>query len=57
MKYYNNIIDMIGDTSLVKLDRLFPDSQVFAKCELMNPLRILLKRLRRQTKSIRVIPL
>jgi len=40
MKYYNNIIDMIGDTSLVKLDRLFPDSQVFAKCELMNPLSL-----------------
>ena len=31
---------MVGNTPLLKLDHLFPNSQVFAKCEFMNPLSL-----------------
>ena len=40
MRYFKNMIDMIGRTPLLKLERLFPGLQVFAKCEFMNPLSL-----------------
>ena len=40
MKYANSMIDLIGNTPLLKLGKLFPKSQVFAKCEFMNPISI-----------------
>jgi cysteine synthase len=39
MKYYNNIVELIGNTPLVKLNVLAKGikAQVFAKMESMNP--------------------
>ncbi|KAA3643381.1 MAG: cysteine synthase A [Chloroflexi bacterium] len=40
MQYFNDITEFIGKTPLVRLGRLAPDHQVFAKCEFLNPLSI-----------------
>ncbi len=40
MHYCKSVLDMIGHTPLLKLDRLAPGRQVYAKCELMNPLSL-----------------
>ncbi len=40
MKIAEDITDLIGNTPLVKLQRLFPSGNVYAKCEFMNPMSI-----------------
>ena len=40
MQYADSLIDLIGKTPLLKLGRLFPNEQVFAKCEFMNPMSV-----------------
>jgi cysteine synthase A len=40
MKYHHNITTMIGQTPLLKLGRLAPERQIYAKCEFMNPLSL-----------------
>ena len=40
MKLYRNIVEMIGKTPLLRLERLAKDQQVYAKCEWMNPLSL-----------------
>jgi cysteine synthase A len=40
MRYYQNITELIGQTPLLKLGRLAPDRQIYAKCEFMNPLSL-----------------
>ena len=40
MKIAENIIDLIGNTPLLRLGRLFPQSNVYGKCEFMNPLSV-----------------
>ena len=37
---YGNMSDLIGNTPLVRLERLCPDDRVFAKCEFMNPFSV-----------------
>ena len=39
MKYFNNILEAIGNTPLVKLNKVVPSdaAEVFVKCEYMNP--------------------
>ena len=40
MKIKEDITELIGKTPLLKLNRLFPKSKVFGKCEFMNPMSI-----------------
>ena len=40
MKCYQDVTDMIGQTPLLRLGRLSPERQVYAKCEFMNPLSL-----------------
>jgi len=40
MRYCKSVIDMIGHTPLLKLERLAAGRRVYAKCELMNPLSL-----------------
>jgi cysteine synthase len=40
MKAYHSIIDMIGNTPLIRLSKLGKNYNVYAKCEFMNPLSI-----------------
>ena len=40
MKYYRDITEMIGGTPLLRLERLATDSELYAKCEFMNPLSV-----------------
>jgi len=40
MKVVENITQLIGKTPLVKLGRLFPNSEIYGKCEFMNPLSV-----------------
>ena len=40
MKFYRNVVEMIGKTPLLQLERLAPGRQVYAKCEWMNPVSI-----------------
>jgi len=40
MKFYRNITELIGRTPLLRLERLAPEHQIYAKCEFMNPLSI-----------------
>ncbi len=40
MKVVEDITQLIGETPLVKLGRLFPNSEIFGKCEFMNPLSV-----------------
>jgi cysteine synthase A len=39
-KCYSSVIEMIGATPLLRLGRLSPDSEIYAKCEFMNPLSL-----------------
>jgi cysteine synthase A len=40
MQFYHDITGMIGSTPLLKLERLAPGRQIYAKCEFMNPLSL-----------------
>ena len=40
MKFCRNIVEMIGKTPLLWLERLAKDQQVYAKCEWMNPVSL-----------------
>ncbi|MBY8999402.1 MAG: cysteine synthase A [Candidatus Heimdallarchaeota archaeon] len=40
LKYAENLTELIGNTPLLRLKRLFPDSKVYGKCEFMNPLSL-----------------
>lgn len=40
MQTYSSLIELIGNTPLLKLNALLPDHQVFAKCEFMNPMSV-----------------
>jgi cysteine synthase A len=40
MGYYHDVTEMIGQTPLLRLGRLAPDYQIFAKCEFMNPISV-----------------
>lgn len=40
MNYFRSISDMIGNTPLLRLERLVPDQEIYAKCELMNPVSL-----------------
>jgi len=40
MKFYRNVVEMIGKTPLLRLERLAKDRQVYAKCEWMNPVSL-----------------
>jgi cysteine synthase A len=40
MKFYRDVTEMIGRTPLLRLGRLAPGREVYAKCEFMNPLSL-----------------
>ncbi len=40
MKFYRNVTEMIGDTPLLRLERLAGKWVIYAKCEFMNPLSL-----------------
>lgn len=40
MKYANTMADLIGNTPLVKLQKISSEANLFAKCEFMNPISI-----------------
>ena len=40
MKYAESLTDLIGRTPLLRLARLCPDSAIYAKCELFNPVSL-----------------
>ena len=40
MKTYANVIELIGKTPLLRLERLAKNGRVYAKCEFMNPLSL-----------------
>lgn len=40
MKYSNSMLDLIGNTPLVKLNKLTGNALLLAKCEFMNPLSL-----------------
>lgn len=40
MNYANTIADLIGNTPMVKLQKLSTDANLFAKCEFLNPISI-----------------
>ncbi len=40
MKFYHNIAEMIGNTPLLRLERLAAEWEIYAKCEFMNPLSV-----------------
>jgi cysteine synthase A len=40
VRYHESILDMVGNTPLLRLGRLAPDRELFAKCEFMNPLSL-----------------
>lgn len=40
MKFYRNVAEMIGKTPLLRMERLAPDCQVYAKCEWANPMSL-----------------
>ncbi|MCD6327971.1 cysteine synthase A [bacterium] len=40
MKFYRSILELIGRTPLLRLERLAPEWKLYAKCEFMNPLSI-----------------
>ena len=37
MKTINSITDLIGNTPLLRLGRIFPEKNIYGKCEFMNP--------------------
>ncbi len=40
MKNLHSMIDMIGGTPLLRLERIFPDARIYAKCEFLNPISL-----------------
>ncbi len=40
MKNYANVMELIGKTPLLRLERLAKNDRVYAKCEFMNPLSL-----------------
>jgi cysteine synthase len=40
VKAFRNITEMIGNTPLLRLEHLAEDSEIYAKCEFMNPLSL-----------------
>ena len=40
MRYARSVIDLIGRTPLLRLGRLCPEADVFAKCEMFNPISL-----------------
>ena len=40
MRYFRSILESIGKTPLLRLERLAPEHEIYAKCEFMNPLSI-----------------
>ena len=40
MKYANSATDLIGNTPLLRLERLCPNHTLFAKCEYLNPISV-----------------
>jgi len=40
MKYANSMADLVGNTPLVKLQKISSEANLFAKCEFMNPISI-----------------
>jgi cysteine synthase A len=40
MNYINTISEMIGNTPLLRLERLVPDHGIYAKCEFLNPVSL-----------------
>ncbi|GAH66543.1 unnamed protein product, partial [marine sediment metagenome] len=40
MKYAKDLTELIGNTPLLRLKRLFPNFDAFGKCEFMNPLSV-----------------
>ncbi|MFH0901545.1 MAG: cysteine synthase A [Pseudomonadota bacterium] len=40
MKAFANVIELIGNTPLLRLGRIAPQQRIYGKCELMNPLSI-----------------
>ena len=40
MNYYDSISDLIGNTPLLRLGHLAPELNLYAKCELMNPVSL-----------------
>lgn len=40
MNYFRSISDLIGSTPLLRMERLVPDQELYAKCELMNPVSL-----------------
>jgi cysteine synthase A len=40
MRFFSDVTGMIGNTPLLRLGRLAPENQLFAKCEFMNPLSL-----------------
>ena len=40
MKYKRSVIELIGNTPLLRLERFSPDTSIFAKCEFLNPISI-----------------
>ena len=40
MQYADSLINLIGNTPLLRIQRIFPDNQVFVKCEFMNPMSV-----------------
>lgn len=40
MNYFEDVTQLIGHTPLLRLGRLAPDRQIFAKCEFLNPVSL-----------------
>lgn len=40
MRFYRDVTEMIGGTPLLRLQRLAPDLEIYAKCEFANPLSL-----------------
>jgi len=40
MKVARNLLDLVGETPLMRLERLFPRNQVYAKLEMFNPMSV-----------------
>jgi cysteine synthase A len=40
MKCFRNVVELIGNTPLLRLGQLAPEHQLYAKCEFLNPLSI-----------------
>ena len=40
MKYVQSVVDLIGNTPLLRLGRFYPDGNLYAKCEFLNPISL-----------------